>query len=233
MFPQKKIRIRSEVQVIAILLLSLFWGASCYKSTEIVQNTERKPLGIRRVLVLPFQDVSNIYGENVSIRCQLCGKVFTTGKVELKATQFLTKQLNEMLDRPNNFELIPASQAQGVISSLLRQTEKELPEIDLYMKTGQALNADVVLVGYVYQFRNRDGTDYSVALPASVAFHIDMIQVKEGQIVWSGYFNETQRSLSEDLFQLGTFIKRKGRWISAEDLAVYGLEQILKALPLS
>jgi len=233
MFPQKNIRIRSVVQVVAILCLSLFGGASCYNSTDIVQDTERKPSGIRRLLVLPFQDVSSIYGENVSIRCQLCGTVFTTGQVEPTATQFLTKRLNDMLDRANTFELIPATQAQGVISNLLRQSEKELPEIDLYMKTGQALNADGVMVGYVYRFRDRDGTDYSVSRSASVAFHMDMIQVKEGRIVWSGNFNETQRSLSEDLFQLGTFIKRKGRWISVEDLAVYGLEQILKTLPLS
>jgi PBP1b-binding outer membrane lipoprotein LpoB len=233
MFPQKNIRIRSRVQVIAILLVSLFWGVSCQKTTEIVQDTERNSSAIRRILVLPFQDVSSIYGENVSIRCQLCSSVFTTGKVEPTATQFLTKQLNEMLDRANNFDLIPASQAQGVISSLLRQSEKELPEIDLYMKTGQALNADGVLAGYVYQFKDRDGSDYSVNQPASVTFHLDMIQVKGGQVVWSGHFNETQRSLSEDLFQLGNFIRRKGRWISAEDLAVYGLEQILKTLPPS
>ena len=206
---------------------------SCYNYPEIAQNTERKALGIHRLLVLPYQDISDIYGENASIRCQLCGKVFTTGQVASRATQFLTKQLNEMLDRASNFERIPSSQAQGVISSLLRQGEKELPEMDLYMKTGQALDADGVLVGYVYQFRDRDGSDYSVALPAAVAFHMDMIQVKGGRIVWSGHFNETQRSLSEDLFQLGTFIKRKGRWISAEDLAVYGLEQIFKTLPLS
>jgi hypothetical protein len=233
MFPQKKIRIRLEVLVVTIFFLSLFGGASCYKSTEIVQNAERKPLDIHRLLVLPFQDISNVYGENVSIRCQLCGKVFTTGRVKPEATQFLTKQLNEMLNRLNNFELIPATQARGVISNLLQQSRKELPEIDLYMKTGQSLNADGVLACYIYQFRDREGADYSVALPASVAFHMDMIQVKAGQIVWSGNFKETQRSLSEDLFQLGTFIKRKGRWISAEDLAVYGLEKILKTLPLS
>lgn len=233
MFPQQKIRIRQEVRVIAMIFLSLLLGVSCYKSPEIVQNTTRKPLGIDRLLVLPFQDISTVYGKNASIRCQLCGKMFITGEVKPEAPEFLTKNLNEMLDRLNNFERIPATQAQGVIASLLWQSGKEMPEMDLYLKTGQALNADAVLVNYVYQFRDRDGTDYSVALPASVAFHMDMIQVKEGQIVWSGHFNETQRSLSEDLFQLGTFIKRKGRWISAEDLAVYGLEQILKTLPLS
>ena len=232
MFPRKKIRIRCQIKYI-ILILFIFFSTSCYKSDDIVHNTEREPAGIRRLLVLPFQDISSIYGENVSIRCQLCGKVFTIGQVEPEATQFLTKRLMEMLDRPNEFTLIPAAQAQGVIAGLLRQSGKEIPESDLYIKTGQALHADAVLAGYVYQFRDREGTDFSVALPASVAFHIDMIQMQEGRVVWSGHFNETQRSLSEDLFQLGVFIKRKGRWISAEDLAVYGLEQILKTLPLS
>ena len=215
-----------------MLFVSFLGANACYNSPENVKSTTRKPLLIRRLLVLPFQDISKIYGESASIRCHLCGKVFTTGEVKPEGAPFLTQQLNQMLDRLDHFELLPASQAQGVISSLLRQSERELPETELYIQTGRALNADVVLAGYVYQFRDRDGTDYSVALPSSVAFHLDMIHVKDGEIVWSVQFTETQQSLSEDLFQLGKFIKRKGRWISAEDLAAYGLEQILKTLPL-
>lgn len=233
MYLQQKNRIRVEVQVAAILFLTLLGGVSCSNPSEIIQDTEQKSLGIRRLLVLPFQDVSNIYGENVSIRCQLCGKVFTTGQVKPEATQFLTEQVNEILNRFNHYDMIPASQARGVISSLLWQSEKELPEIDLYVNTGRALNAEGVMVGYVYQFRDRQGADYSVAQPASVVFHMDMIHVKKGRIVWSEHFNETQQALSEDLFKLGTFIKRKGRWISVDDLAAEGLEQILKTLPQS
>jgi len=185
-----------------MLFLGFFGGAACYQSAGIVQNAEQKPLGIHRLLALPFQDISKIYGENVNIRCQLCGKVFTTGSVKPEATQFLTERLNEMLNRSNSFKLIPASQARGVISSLLQQSRKEPPEIDLYIKTGQSLHADGVLACYVYQFRDREGTDYSVAVPASVTLHMDMIEMKAGQIVWSKSYHETQRSLSEDLFQL-------------------------------
>lgn len=215
-----------------LFCLSFIFLQSCFQSSEIIQDTKHQAPFAGRLLVLPFQDVSEIYGQNVSIRCQVCGKVFTAGEVRPGAARFLTERLGQMLDRPNEFELIPASQAQGVISSLLRQSERELRETELYIRTGRALGADAVLAGYVHQFRDREGTDYSVALPSSVAFHLDMIRVADGRIVWSGQFNETQQSLSEDLFQLGKFLKRKGRWISVEDLAVYGLEQILRNSPL-
>jgi hypothetical protein len=49
--------------------------------------------------------------------------------------------------------------------------------------------------------------------------------------MWSGIFDETQRALSEDLFQLGTFLRRKARWITAEKMASSGLEDLLKKLP--
>ena len=92
-------------------------------------------------------------------------------------------------------------------------------------------NARAVLIGKVYRFRQRDGTDYSVNRPASVAFHLDLIRVADGRVVWTGNFDETQHALSEDLFRLGAFLERKGRWVTAEDLAVYGLRRTLETMP--
>jgi len=40
--------------------------------------------------------------------------------------------------------------------------------------------------------------------------------------------DETQRPLSENLFEIGSFIKRKGEWVAAEDLASSGLESMLR-----
>jgi len=55
--------------------------------------------------------------------------------------------------------------------------------------------------------------------------------VVDGRVLWSGHFNETQRSLSEDLYQLETFIKRKASWITAREMAQAGLEDILDTFP--
>lgn len=227
---QTKISVRHPGLIAVILLLCLLGGASCFKPAGSFQDAELKSRNIRRLLVMPFQDLSKTYGENVNFRCRLCGKVFTTGFIKPEAAPFLTQQLHESLERLNIYEIIPASVAHGAISGLLDQAGKELSEVELYVKTGQLLQADGVLMGYVHEFKDRKGVDYSVENPASVAFHMDIIHTKTGRVIWSKSYQEAQRALSEDLFQMGTFIRRKGRWVSAEDLAVYGLEQIVKTL---
>jgi len=224
-------RIRLIGPIFVIFALSSFLFASCYKPTAGVSNFEPEQRGAQRLLVLPFQDSSQAYGENVSVRCRLCGQIFTTGLVQAQASGFLTQRLMEMLAKSNRYELVPASQAEGVISGLLQQHEKELPELELYRETGKSLHAKAVLIGKVYRFRQRDGTDYSVNRPASVAFHLDLIRVADGRVVWTGNFDETQQALSEDLFRIGAFFEHKGRWVTAEDLAAYGLRRTLETMP--
>ncbi|MFC1814388.1 hypothetical protein ACFL0M_00290 [Thermodesulfobacteriota bacterium] len=219
------------LNVFTFLFAAIFLLSACSKTSRIVPETDSKPFRLERLLVLPFQDMSIIYGEHVSVRCPLSGNVLTTGKVEIGAAEILTKHLIDLVKHHKSIELIPSSQAQGVFSSLLSGTEKELSERELYIRTGRSLGADAVLIGYVYRFRERYGTEYSAGLPASVAFDIDLLHVDNGHILWSGHFDETQRSLTENIFQIGKFIKRKGRWITAKEMAIFGLEKVLQTFP--
>ena len=87
------------------------------------------------------------------------------------------------------------------------------------------------LVGFVYRFRERVGKGFSAESPASVAFDLNLIRVMDGRTVWSANFDETQQSLGQNLFQLGTFLTRGGRWITAEDMATDGLDKIMEKFP--
>jgi hypothetical protein len=51
-------------------------------------------------------------------------------------------------------------------------------------------------------------------------------------ILWKGRFNKTQRSLSENLLDIRTFLKGKGRWMTADDLAGMGLKDLIDDLSL-
>ena len=62
-------------------------------------------------------------------------------------------------------------------------------------------------------------------------FDLDLIRVADGAVIWGGSFDETQRSLFEDLFKLDQFLKRKGGWVTAEELGVLGLESLVEKLP--
>jgi hypothetical protein len=59
-----------------------------------------------------------------------------------------------------------------------------------------------------------------------------MVSATDGRNLWYGTFDETQSALSEDLFKLKTFLKRKGTWVTAEEMAKAGLETLLEKLPL-
>ena len=57
-----------------------------------------------------------------------------------------------------------------------------------------------------------------------------MIDTANERLIWSDEFQETQRSLGENLLLLGKFIRRKGRWISAAEMASGGLKEMLDRL---
>ncbi|HXV79615.1 MAG TPA: hypothetical protein VEG60_07025, partial [Candidatus Binatia bacterium] len=76
--------------------------------------------------------------------------------------------------------------------------------------------------------------------PASVAFALDLIDVRRGDVIWSARFDETQKPLSENIFALGDIKQRGIRWLTAEQLAQEGvrkavgeLHQILVRTPAS
>jgi hypothetical protein len=216
----------------AFLLTALLLVSACANNAGVKERPPM-PLDVKKILIFPFEDMAGVYGQNVDARCPVCGKVFMTGPVTESATRILTDQVFILLETQKDFELIPASQARGVMSGLRGENNNSLSESDLWIKTGRNLDADAVIVGHLYRFRERIGTQYSVEVPASVAFDIHLVGVKNGRLLWSGKFDETQQSLFEDLYQIGTFLRRRGRWITAKELAVSGLEGILDTFPAS
>jgi len=209
------------------LLTGIVFLSAC-GGDNIVKEKPPNLYGIEKILILPFKDMASVFGESVNGRCPVCGKVFTTGEVAESAAGMLTEHSFILLKDRKGIELIPSSQAQGVMSGLLAGSNKTLQERNLQLEIGRALNADAVFAGYIYRFRERVGGEYSVDLAASVAFDIHLIRVEDGRVLWSAHFDETQQVLSDDLFRLGLFLRRKAKWITAKEMAISGLEDMLK-----
>jgi hypothetical protein len=228
---RKKKLFKNNKRLVNFLLLAAMVSLSGCGAGNMVNKEPVTLTGIKKILILPFQDMAAVYGENTDVRCPICGKVFTIGTVSRGAADMLTDQLLRMLNKRNDFQLIPSGHAQGVMSDLLAGSHKEINEKELAVETGRILHADAVLVGYLYRFKKRDGTEYAVNSPASVAFDLHLIRVKDGRVLWSGHFDETQRPLSDNLFHLGAFLQRKAKWVTAKEMAVSGLENMLKTFP--
>ena len=92
-------------------------------------------------------------------------------------------------------------------------------------KIGEMVYADGVVVGRMQRYRERIGNEWGAKSPASVAFVLDLIDVRRGDVVWSARFDETQKPLSENIFALGNVGERGIRWLTAEQLAQEGVRK--------
>ena len=196
-----------------------------------VTQTAPELANFKSILVIPFTDMSRLAGSNMDTRCPLCGRVFISGEVADNATDFLSAQTAALLKRHTEYRLVFERQADSSLNDLYLANPSTNAVRRALVEKGRQNTADVVLLGFVYRFRERVGTAYSVESPASVAFGMHLIRVMDGRTIWSASLDETQKSLGDNLFQLGSFLSRGGRWVTAEELATSGLEQIFEKFP--
>jgi hypothetical protein len=155
----------------------------------------------------------------------------TTGFVPESAGLFLTFQLVSLMENNQTYTIYSSDGSEDLLSGLSGTDNAASSHLNLYVSAGKRAGADAVLIGHIFRFKERKGNRASVETAASVAFDLHLIDVDSGKIVWTGNFDLTQRPLSENLLDLGSFIKRRASWVTAEELALGGLEDMLRRFP--
>ncbi len=187
---------------------------------------------IHKVVVVGFGAVRTAAEKPGVVRGPISGSVYAGGPVPGVAARIMTDALFDRMVESKKYQLISPGQAKGVSSSILDSDEcLGVGTVRLLQKIGKAFGADAVLAGHIYRWQERAGTDYAVNRPASVAFDLHMIRPEDGRILWKGKFDKTQRSLSENLLDWAIFRQGRGRWMTVEELALYGLGKMLKEMP--
>ncbi len=225
--------------MISLLKYVSRWGVICLACMLLTACNTRnvqpeKPVeavGIKSIAVLPFQDITKIYGVNVNARSYLSGHVMMTGYVPDSALPYLTSTLVSLLQTSGKYTILSSEGYQDILSGTVPDSDTASDSLKQYVKAGKQIGADAVLVGHVFRFIDRQGNRIAVEHPASVAFDLSLIDVAAGRLIWSDRFDETQKSLSENILDFNTFMHRKGSWITAEELAKEGLEAILRRFP--
>jgi len=202
---------------------------ACQPHVEVPQPAPEK-LDIEKVLVVRFHDMSAVYGAGQSARCTICGHAFVTGEVAAGAVEKLTDELMAQLNAREDLTPIPPGQARGVLAGYFEKNLEIEAEREILVEAGTKLGADAVMVGHIYRYEERLGGAYSVSKPAAVTFGLNLIRVPDGMVLWSGAYSEIQQSLTENLLQMGTFFGRGGKWLTADELAHYGLAKVLGTL---
>jgi len=213
-----------------ICILGVLILASCVASHQTFQM-DNASAGVETILVLPFQNLHAEYGDSVRIDCTFCNRRHVVGEVPQGALEFMTEHLKKLLMNDSSYRFV-FPEPSGEISSDMPADENGVVRMtDLVRSNRETDSEDAILTGYLFRFKERVGKRYSVESPASVAFSLFLFRVSDGQILWRGIFEETQQSLSENFLKLGTFLKRKARWVTARELAADGLENLILTLP--
>jgi len=146
-------------------------------------------------------------------------------RLDAGAQETITSCLQQALEKELPGKLVPQNERSGA-DELLAYMKKSDTLKAHALKLGEKLQASHVLAGTAVRYRERKGTAYGADRPASVTFSVYLLDVATGQVVWSGAFDKTQQSLSENLLDAPAFFKHGAKWLTAQELACRGAEDI-------
>lgn len=213
----------SPAKVRLVLLLALILGLTLSWSLEA--KTEIKP----SLAILPFF-IERGEDPGRGAICPICKRVYSRGEILPGSQNTLTRLLQQKMEAIGTFKVHPIEKMEEVLSHWdKKQFEEKL--VPSSIQLGKELNVDFIIIGFLFRFEERIGSPIGVERPASVAFDLHLYRLKDGKIVWEGRFDETQRPLSENLFKIGSFFRRKASWLTAGELASVGMDEMLKLLP--
>ncbi len=205
------------------LLLLLVLGVILAWDVEL--RAETKP----SLAVLPFF-VERIEDPARGAVCPICKGAYRKGDILPGSRNTLTRLLQEKMEAMGTLKVLPAEKVEEAFSQSDKR-QLELTPLRSSVRLGKTLNVDFIFVGFLFRFEERIGSSIGAEKPASVGFDIHLIRLRDGKRVWDGKFDETQKPLSENLFKIGSFVRRKASWLTAEELSSVGMDEMLTRLP--
>lgn len=206
------------------LLVSFFLlGVILAWSTSL--RAETKP----SLAVLPFF-VERIEDRSRGAVCPICKGLYGSGSILPGSPAYLTRVLQEKMEAMGTFKILPPEKVEEALSESDR-TQFDLTPLRSSIQLGKKLDVDFIYIGFLFRFEQRVGSSIGVDRPASVGFDVHLVRLRDGKTVWTGKFDETQRPLSENLLKMGSFVRRKASWLTAEELSSVGLDEMLKRFP--
>ena len=213
---------------IAALFLVIFLTLSI--TAQAVEKSAESVKSPMRMAVISFQPLIPAKGQGNTVICPLCGMGYSSGKILKGSEKIVEEVFIDKLHELKEIELISSNKVQGVYKRIASESQTE-PLLNILKKVGKELGADVLAVGYVYRYTEREGYSFSAKQPASVFFEIHLIKTIDGSIIWRGFFDKTQKSLMEDVFQISSFFKGGGKWMTARQLTEQGMNKIFETFP--
>lgn len=148
-----------------------------------------------------------------------------TVTVPASAGDTVTQLLWSRLRARQGVTVLAPSEAANILAS---QSTTQSPAGQLpAVAVAKQLKVDASLIGQVLMYQERVGGRFGASPPATVGFEAKVIAA-DGQVLWVGNYYERQRPMIEDVMG---FIQRRGMFVTAEELATFGVEHLLLEFP--
>lgn len=176
----------------------------------------------------PIDERINLIAVMPIERQEPSGAPTTDGRPRLKAgaEHIVTADIYSVLASSSQWRFVPDL----TVVQTLPKIDAKGPLVSRARDLGKALNADGVLFGTVSRYKERVGSEYGATEPATVAFTLSLVSVSTGKVLWTHTFDETQQSLSSNLFNWWQFWRGGPRWFTAEEFTHLGVERLLDEL---
>ncbi len=189
------------------------------------------PIEAGKIVFLGFKPALSPGQEPALFHNPMTGGAVRSEPVSQSVTDVLSDKMYTLLLDSKDYEFVNLREIKNLTDPALFEESSSDP-VKIVQNIGKAVSADVVLTGYLYRMHEREGSELRVGSPASVAFDVYLVSVKDGTFLWKGKFDETQKTLSENLLEIKSFLKYKGKWVDADTLADIGLKELVDSMPL-
>ncbi len=230
---------------VPLLFLSCLSAAiGCSGSKVTTQASSELPrYQVRTLALLPFTTMAtpqvadnldmylsspqSVRRSDISMGVPLAGEpsIRQTLRVPPYAAEKITQLFwSRLKDRKQVAVLSPGQSARAVV----KPAEEGRVTLEAQAAAvAKALKADVALLGQVLVYQERVGGKLGANPPASVGFEVKAVSA-DGLVLWVGNYYERQKPLTQDF--IGYF-QHGGVFVTADDLAAYGVNAVLKEFP--
>ena len=221
------------VLCLAFALTSVFAGCQSKPSTQQYQDRLAE-IKVQRIAVMPFFRGLPDTRLNEPIKrllyCSMDNLCFNIKEIRGNADELLTGYLHDAIQPRYGEALIPLQIVRPAYSALPKNPATDTPQ-SLAVALGRKLQADHVMVGTVWRYQQLVGSAEAADKPASVAFALYLLNVETGNPVWEATYEKTQQPLSQNVLNIKEFFNMGARWLTADELAQYGIKQVLGVAP--
>lgn len=142
----------------------------------------------------------------------------------------LTRLVDQQFRLRFGQQILPREEVKTAENGLKLNPETDTP-LSMAKALGKALDVDVVAMGTVWRYRDRVSEAGMPDRHASVAFSVYLVNVSSGRVIWNSMFDETQKPLMDNLLEARKQIKMGLKWLSADELAKQGVQQVFSTFP--